>query len=102
MPSRIILVALLLTAGSLAAPAYADDDHERVRAAREAGRILPLRELLARVEAEHPGEVLEVELEDEHGWLVYEIKLLGPRGRLAKLHYDATTGEPVAGDEDRD
>jgi uncharacterized membrane protein YkoI len=105
MPSRIILVALLLlTAGSFAASAaaHADDDHERVRAAREAGRILPLRELLARVEAEHPGEVLEVELEDEHGRLVYEIKLLRPGGRVTKLHYDATTGEPVAGDEDRD
>jgi uncharacterized membrane protein YkoI len=101
MPLKILL-AILLTAVSLAAvPAYAeDDDHERVRAARKAGRVLPLARLLARVQAEQPGEVLEVELEHGHGHgrLIYEIKLLRPDGRLAELRYDAATGEPVTRD----
>ena len=82
---------LLLLAVTAAARADEDNDHERVRAAREAGRILPLARLLARVQAEHPGgEVLEVELEEEekeHGRLVYEIKLLRPGGHLAELRY---------------
>lgn len=97
---RIALAGLL--AAALAAPARADDDHERVRAAREAGRVLPLAELLARVRAAHPGEVLEVELEEEHGRLVYELKLLGPGGRLAERRYDAATGAPVADGENED
>ena len=46
------------------------------------------------------GEVLEVELEEEHGRLVYEIKLLRPGGRLAELLYDAATGEPVTENDD--
>jgi uncharacterized membrane protein YkoI len=97
MRSRTLLAMLLAAVPLMAAPAHADDDddHERVRVARQAGRILPLAELLARVEAEHPGEVLEVELEDEHGRLVYEIKLLRPGGRLAKLYFDAASGAPV-------
>ena len=99
MLTRTILT-MAATAALLAAPARADDDHERVRAAREAGRILPLAELLARVGAEHRGEVLEVELEDVHGRLVYEIKLLRPGGRLAELLYDAATGEPVTENDD--
>jgi uncharacterized membrane protein YkoI len=102
MSLRTLLAVLLTTVLLTAAPARADDndDHERVRAARQAGRVLPLTALLARVEAEHPGEVLEVELEDEHGRLIYEIKLLRPGGRLTELHYDAATGKPVTKDRD--
>ena len=71
-----------------------------MRAAREAGRALPLVDLLARVQTEYPGaEVLEVEIEEEHGRLVYEIKLLRPGGRLAELYYDAATGQPVDGEQ---
>ena len=94
------LLAFFLATVPLTLLAHAGDDHERVRAAREAGRILPLKAILERVEAGQPGEVLEVELEDEHGRFMYEIKLLRPGGRLAKLHYDAATGEPVESKRD--
>ena len=94
--SRTIRIALVLAAPVTGAPAVradGDDDQERVRAAREAGRILPLAGLLTRLQAELPGvEVLEVELEEERGRFVYEIKLLHPGGRLAELDYDAATG----------
>ena len=102
MALKTILAALAASSLLGFAPAGADQedqDHERVRAAREAGRILPLTELLARVLPGQPGEVLEVELEEEHGRLVYEIKLLRPDGRLVELYYDAASGAPVA-DED--
>jgi uncharacterized membrane protein YkoI len=98
--TRTILAALTAAALVTSAPAARADgghDHDRVRAAREADRILPLVDLLARLQTEYRGaEVLEVELEEEHGRLVYEIKLLHPGGRLAELYYDAATGEPVA------
>jgi uncharacterized membrane protein YkoI len=95
------LAAATLAIGVAAARADGHDDHDRIRAAHEAGRVLPLVDLLTRVRAEHPGaEVLEVELEEEHGRLIYEIKLLRPRGRLAELHYDAATGERVAAEDE--
>ncbi|MFN8994621.1 MAG: PepSY domain-containing protein, partial [Pseudomonadota bacterium] len=48
--------------------------------------------LLERLEREHPGQVLEVELEQEDGRWIYEIKLLQPGGRLVKLELDAASG----------
>lgn len=84
-----ILVAVCLAAG----PAVASSDHDRARRAVEEGRILPLKEILVRAQGAHPGQVLEAELEDEGGVMVYEIKMLTSDGRVMKLYYNAGTGE---------
>ena len=84
----VLLLALLAAAGTAAARS----DHDRARRAVEEGRILPLKDILARAQATHPGQVIEAELEDEGSALVYEIKLLRNDGRMMKLHYDAATG----------
>lgn len=75
-----------------AVPAQADSDQDRARAAVQAGQVLPLSAVLARLEREHPGQVLEVELEQDKGRWVYEVKLLQAGGRLMKLELDAGTG----------
>lgn len=75
------------------APAHADSDQDRARAAVQAGQVLPLKTVLERLEREHPGQVLEVELEREDGRWVYEVKLLQAGGRLVKLELDAGSGE---------
>ena len=79
-------------------PAQAGDharDHDRARAAVQAGQVLPLAVLLQRVQRSHPGQVLEVELEYDDGRWVYELTLLQPGGRLLKLELDAASGEPL-------
>lgn len=73
-------------------PSLADSEQDRARAAVQAGNVLPLKALLERLEREHPGQVLEVELEQDDGRWIYEIKLLQPGGRLVKLELDATSG----------
>lgn len=70
-----------------------DRDHDRARAALEAGEVLPLQKVLERLQRSHPGEVLEVELEREGGRWVYELKLLQSGGRLLRLEVDAKTAE---------
>lgn len=86
--------ASLLALLALSFPAQAGEgDHDRARRALEEGRILPLGQILARAEAAYPGQLIEAELEDEHGKLVYELKVLAKDGRLLKLYYDAATGE---------
>lgn len=87
------LAICILAASLLVSPAWADSDHDRARRAVEEGRILPLKEILARAEASHPGQLLEAELEDELGRLIYELKVLTKDGGVVKLYYDAGTGE---------
>jgi uncharacterized membrane protein YkoI len=88
------LIACMVAALAVVGPAAAgkDHDHDRARRAVEEGRILPLREILARAQTTHPGQVIEAELEDEGGAIVYEIKILTTDGRMMKLHYNAATG----------
>lgn len=91
---RIALTSLLLI--GLAQPsAWGSDsrDHERARAAVEAGQVLPLPILLERLRRTHPGQVLELELERDDGRWIYEIKLLQANGQLLKLEVDAATAQ---------
>jgi hypothetical protein len=79
---------------------WADGDHDRARQALEAGEVLPLGTILTRLERDHPGQVLDVELEHEkHGdvarW-IYEVKLLRKGGALVKLEVDARTGTVIS------
>lgn len=84
------LIGLALLA-ALVVPAVGDDrrDHELAREELAAGRILPLRTVLDRIRSDFPGEVLEVELDDEDGRWVYEIKILNANGGISKLLVDA-------------
>ncbi|MCL4182009.1 MAG: PepSY domain-containing protein [Burkholderiaceae bacterium] len=86
---HVLLSAMLAIASAIA---LADDDHDRARRALQAGEILPLHAVLERVAREHPGQVLEVELEREDGAWVYELKLLRSDGALLKLELDARSG----------
>ncbi len=91
-PLHHIALTSLLAAALLTVPAIASDkDHDRAREAVKDGQVMPLRAVLERLEREHPGQVLDVELEDEDGQLVYEVKLLQNDGRLVKLELDART-----------
>lgn len=82
---------LCAVALGLSAPVLAGEkaDHDRARQAVQSGQVLPLRTVLERLEREAPGQVLEVELEHEHGQWVYEIKVLQADGRVVKLLLDA-------------
>ena len=73
-------------------------DHEQVRMALERGEVLPLKQLMERLERQRPGgQILDVELERghrsrSHAW-IYEIKLLEAGGQIVKIKLDARTGE---------
>lgn len=86
-----VLTLMLLVTGV----SRADDehDHDRARQALEAGEILPLRGILEGIERDHPGQIMEVELEHkDEGWR-YEVKLLREDGTLFKLKIDARDGK---------
>lgn len=64
------------------------------------GRIRPLEEILDAVRVKVPGQMLEVELELEHGVYVYEIKMLGPNGRVVEVDADAKSGKILEIEDD--
>ncbi|KQY26440.1 hypothetical protein ASD38_19530 [Caulobacter sp. Root487D2Y] len=90
------LAAALVLSLAAAAPAWAGDhkskDHDAARTALAKGQVLPLTRILAIAEQHAPGDVLKVELEDDDGKLVYEVKVLGRNGRVRELDIDARTG----------
>ena len=87
-------IPALFTAGLLATPTVlADDDHERAREALERGEILPLTEILARVSADYPGQVLETDFEREWFRYAYELTVLADSGHLLEIEVDAASGE---------
>lgn len=70
----------------------ARDDGQRVQAAREQGRIVPLEQLIAQVAASIPGRLLAAELEEDDGVLVYELKWQLADGRRLEIELDARDG----------
>ena len=97
---RISLALLLsLAALSMAPAAYSDnrgrDDHDAAREAYQRGEILPLSQILQRVLKIAPGEVLEVELEEDDGRMIYEIEILEGSGRVIEVEIDARSGAVV-------
>lgn len=85
-------LALILCLASLPALLQAGE-HDVVRRAVEAGQLKPLAEILAKVQAGHPGKVLDVDLErDRKGRRYYEIKLLKGDGQRWEIRVDAETG----------
>lgn len=70
-------------------------EQQRVQLAEE--DVIPLSELLRRAGLED-HRLLEVELEREHGRIVYELELLDDNGRVRERYFDAVTGEPLQHD----
>lgn len=97
MRKRALLVGTLGLLGLAAPPAAGQErrDHERARAALEAGQIRPLSELLTDVERRFRGRVIEADLERDDGQWLYEFKILPPNGRLFRVEVDAATGQLV-------
>ncbi|WP_313349477.1 PepSY domain-containing protein [Paracoccus sp. (in: a-proteobacteria)] len=77
-------------------------DYEVARDAVGRGEFLPLEEILAIVSRDHPGQIIEIELEFEDGVWEYEVELVTPDGRLIEIDLDAATGEILEYEEDDD
>lgn len=89
---RKMMFLLMLLAGA----GWAAETHETARQAVERGELLPLSTILAQVEKEFPGRVVEVELERRGRRYVYEIEVLQQGGRIVEVKYDGRTGERLS------
>lgn len=97
-----LLMKRLLIAAAIAAPlsvltgwpqAAADTDQALARKLRAAGTILPLETIAAKAQAAKPGELLEAELDHDHGRYIYEVEILDADGQVWELKLDAGTAQ---------
>ena len=86
----LVLAAALLASAAPAQPHKLDP--ERAAAERGRGRIVPLEQLLQSLALQLPGRAVGVELEEDDGRMVYELKWLLPDGRRIEIEVDASTG----------
>lgn len=87
------LVLCILAVSLSGAVVARDIDQDEALRLRESGAILPLEQLLSRALQRYPlASLLEAELEEEHGRLLYEVELLLPSGEVRELEIDARDG----------
>lgn len=80
----------------------ADEDHKRARELVRSGDIIALEQLLQKIDTDEEGRLrlLEAELEDKSGRLVYELELVNEKGVVRELLFDAKTGEALGEEDD--
>jgi uncharacterized membrane protein YkoI len=86
----LMVAGLLLTVSH---PVLGEDAGVSRRAAVERNEVVPLVSLMDWLEARYDGQVIEVELEDQQGSLVYEIDVLTPDGAKLRFSFNAGSGE---------
>ena len=67
-------------------------EHEVVRGMAEQGDILSLEQILQNARQHRAGRVLETELEEKRGDLVYEVEILDDNGEVWEMKFDARSG----------
>ena len=83
------IALMLLLVGS----AVGDQPWESLHGEVSRGEVVPLDTILDWLEAHYRGDVLEVEVEREGGYVEYEIKLLGPQGQVVEFEFDGQNGQ---------
>lgn len=99
---RILVPLMLILPVTVGGQEPLPDDLEIAREAVARGEILPLATILPDIQKQHPGRVIEVELELNDGRRVYEIEIVTSDGRLIELDVDARTGTLVELEEEED
>lgn len=87
------MLALLFSA-SMYSGAVLADDIDRVRELRSTEQIQPLSKFLNRIKQEYPDStILDAEVEEEKGRIVYEIKIVDRNHHVHELEFDAVSGK---------
>lgn len=78
--------------GSLMQTVGAHSDQDNARRAVREGRVLPLGQVLQRVQQRVPGRLLDADLIERGGRSIYLIKMMTRDGNVAIVSADAVTG----------
>lgn len=96
--SVLLIATCLLLAGLFIVNdnhAKADNSQQTARQLLSAGKILPLEKITKLAKEIKPGEVLETELEQKKGLLIYEVEILDTQSQVWEIKLDAKTGKLI-------
>jgi uncharacterized membrane protein YkoI len=91
LQSLLAAASLALAAGPVSADPLADIFYPA-----DANGVLPMERILDQARAAIAGTIKEIELEQEHGRLIYEVDILTPDNRKVEIEYDARTGAEIS------
>lgn len=87
-----ILKFLIICTLFMGGPALAQrSDQDEARSATQSGDVLPYSQIRERVQRDHPGKVLDAELDRGN----YKVRVLDDEGSVTDVTVNARTGEPV-------
>lgn len=92
---NLYVAASLVLAAFVVSPASADPLDDLFYPADSNG-LLPIERIVDQARASVPGTIFEVELEHEHGRLVYEVLVLTSENKKIEIEYDARTGAEIS------
>ena len=85
------VIAVMILTTSFSVTLWAGD-HDNAKKLMESGDIVPLETILEQLQKRIAGRVIEVELEQKKGRLVYEIEQIDNEGIVREFIFDATDG----------
>jgi uncharacterized membrane protein YkoI len=99
---RALLLAGVGFFVSPAARAEDEDDHDQARRALKRGEIRPLTDIMAQLQGQLGGEVIEVSFKNKRGGrtYAYEFTVLTPSGRISEVLVDAATAKILEREDD--
>lgn len=89
------LPLVMLTAES----AVANQEVEHLKAL---GPVVSLEDVIVKAKERQPGRMIEAEVDEHHGKVIYEIDILDDQGRVWELKYDVKTGEFLGRSKEED
>ncbi len=91
---KTMLLFLALVAGTISCRVSADEelDQAEIRELVNQGKIMPLEAILAHFPPNEYGRLLDLEVEREHGIVVYEFEFLHANGHIVEIEVDARNG----------
>ena len=84
---KMLMVSILIIPAAVIAK---DIDQDDAKALRQQGKILPLEQILQAAQSQHPGRVIQVELEKQRGRYVYEVEIADSNGQVWEMKIDAS------------
>lgn len=93
---KIPLIFLALAVGMISSPscnAHDDDLSNKVVEWVKEGKVLPFDTIMQRYESRLQGRLLDLEVEQKHGRIIYELEILRDDGIVYEINIDAKTGE---------